>query len=141
MPITLTIGRVAKAANCKVQTIRYYEQIGLLDAPPRSAGNQRLYGPEDIERLSFIRHARALGFSLDDIRALLGLADSPDDNCAAADSIARRQLAQVEDKIARLQALAVELRHMVDHEGSGRIAECRVIETLGDHSKCVTDRH
>jgi DNA-binding transcriptional MerR regulator len=88
----LTIGRVAQATGSKVQTIRYYEQIGLLPAPERSRGNQRLYDDRAVERLAFIRHARGLGFSLDAIRDLLDLADRPDRPCDEADAIARAQL-------------------------------------------------
>ena len=132
----LTIGRVASAAGCKVQTIRYYEQIGLLRAPIRSAGNQRLYRPADVERLTFIRHARELGFSLDSIRELLDLSDRPDQSCAAVDSIAKAHLIEVERRIRRLEALKTELERMVDHCAGGIVADCRVIETLADHSLC-----
>lgn len=130
--MALTIGRVAKAAGCKVQTIRYYEQIGLLPRPARSHGNQRLYGKADIDRLAFIRHARELGFPLEAIRALLSLADTPEQSCAAADAIARAQLEAVEQRISRLQALRAELERMLEQCRGGRIAECRVIEALGD---------
>lgn len=132
--MALTIGRVAEAAGCKVQTIRYYEQIGLLPPPARSDGNQRLYGQADIGRLRFIRHARELGFPLDAIRALLSLADTPEQSCDAADAIARDQLEAVEQRINRLQALKAELERMVEQCQGGRIADCRVIEALGDHS-------
>ena len=89
MSARLTIGRAARAAGCKVQTIRYYEQIGLLPAPARSEGNQRLYETEDIRRLLFIRRARALGFPLPAIRDLLSLCDEPEQPCEAADAIAK----------------------------------------------------
>lgn len=130
----LTIGRVAEAAGCKVQTIRYYEQIGLLPEPLRSEGNQRRYGQSDIDRLRFIRHARELGFPLDAIRALLSLADTPGQSCVAADAIARAQLREVERRISRLQALKGELERMVEQCQGGKIADCRVIEVLGKHS-------
>ena len=91
----LTIGKLGEAAGVKVPTIRYYEQIGLLPEPERSAGNQRLYGAKALDRLAFIRHARDLGFPLEAIRDLLSLADRPDQSCAAADIIAKEQLAAV----------------------------------------------
>ena len=138
----LTIGKLGEAAGVKVPTIRYYEQIGLLREPDRSAGNQRLYGQSALDRLAFIRHARELGFPLDTIRDLLSLSDRPDQSCAAADVIARAQLAEVESRLARLTALKAELERMVVQCGGGRIADCRVIEVLGDHSLCATDhRH
>ena len=70
-----TIGRLSRSTGCKVQTIRFYEQIGLLPQPTRSEGNQRLYTEADADRLCFVRHCRELGFSLDAIRELLSLAD------------------------------------------------------------------
>jgi DNA-binding transcriptional MerR regulator len=130
---------LGEAAGVKVPTIRYYEQIGLLPEPDRSAGNQRLYGQSALDRLAFIRHARELGFPLDAIRDLLSLSDRPDQSCAAADVIARAQLAEVESRLARLTALKGELERMVVQCAGGRIADCRVIEVLGDHSLCATD--
>ena len=135
----LTIGKLGEGAGVKVPTIRYYEQIGLLPEPDRSAGNQRLYGQSALDRLAFIRHARELGFPLDAIRDLLSLSDRPDQSCAAADVIARAQLAEVESRLARLTALKGELERMVVQCAGGRIADCRVIEVLGDHSLCATD--
>lgn len=141
MPAHFTIGRVAEAADCKVQTIRYYEQIGLLPRPPRSQGNQRLYDKTAIDRLTFIRHARGLGFSLEAIRDLLSLADRPDQSCKAADAIARAQLIQVEQRIERLQALKLELHRMIDQCSGGRIADCHVLEALSDHALCRSGKH
>lgn len=134
-----TIGQLSARTGCKVQTIRYYEQIGLMPAPVRTGGNQRRYGARHLERLAFIRHSRELGFSLEAIRELLDLADDPDRSCEAADGIARRQLHQVESRIARLQALKRELKRMIVQCRGGRIAECRVIEVLADHGLCASD--
>ena len=135
----LSIGKLGQAARVKVPTIRYYEQIGLLPEPDRSAGNQRLYPQAALDRLAFIRHARDLGFPLDAIRDLLGLSDHPDQSCAAADAIARAQLAEIDSRLARLTALKAELERMVVQCAGGKIADCRVIEVLGDHSLCATD--
>ncbi len=87
----------------------------------------------------FIRHARDLGFSLEAIRDLLSLSDNPDQPCAAADAIARAQLAEVESRLARLAALKTELERMVVQCAGDRISDCRVIEVLSDHSLCITD--
>lgn len=137
----LTIGKLGASAGVKVPTIRYYEQIGLLPQAERSVGNQRLYGRATLERLAFIRHARNLGFSLEAIRDLLSLSDNPEQPCAAADAIARAQLAEVEKRLARLSALKIELERMILQCAGGRIADCRVINVLGDHSLCATDHH
>lgn len=128
----IPIGAAARASGVKVSTIRFYEQIGLMPVMPRSAGNRRLYGVDEVRRLAFIRHARELGFEVEAIRALLALQDEPNQPCAVADEIARARLLEVRRRIAGLEALREELERMV-HEGShGRIAECRVIETLAD---------
>jgi len=137
----ITIGRVARETGCKVQTIRYYEQIGLLRAPDRSEGNQRLYVRADVDRLVFIRHARDLGFSIDAIRELLQMADRPDMPCDEADAIAQRHLEDVEARIARMQALKTELERILAQCAGGVISDCRVIEVLSDHGKCLAETH
>jgi DNA-binding transcriptional MerR regulator len=128
------IGELSRRTQVKVPTIRYYERIGLLPPPPRTEGQQRRYDKSALARLAFIRHARELGFDLDAIRTLLSLQDSPDQPCAAADRIAKDRLVEVESRIAALDALRTELRRMIDECASGRVAECRVIETLADDS-------
>ena len=133
----LSIGKLSQATGVKVPTIRYYEQIGLLPEPGRSSGNQRLYSKSVRDRLAFIRHSRDLGFPLEAIRDLLSLQDRPDQSCDAADAIAQAQLIAVEQRITRLLALRSELQRMVVQCAGGRIAECRVIEVLGDHSQCA----
>lgn len=137
----LTIGQLAKETDTNIQTIRYYEQIGLLPEPARTAGNQRRYGTAQSQRLAFIRHARALGFPLDDIRGLLDLADDPAKPCQEADEIARHHLVEVNRRIERLTSLKSELERMVDQCAGGKIENCRVIEVLADHSLCLEDRH
>ena len=139
----LTIGDLAKATGTKVETIRYYERIGLLPTPARTAGNYRAYGPANLDRLSFIRHARELGFAIEAIRDLLRLTDDPGRSCAAADQIARTHLTEVERRIGRLVALKAELERMITQCAGGPIADCRVIEVLADHSRahCLDPSH
>ena len=137
----IMIGRVARKTGCKVQTIRYYEQIGLLRPAERSEGNQRLYTEKDVERLNFIRHARDLGFSIEAIRELLHMADRPDMPCQVADEIAQRHLDDVEARVARMLALKAELERMLAHCAGGVISDCRVIEVLSDHGQCLAKRH
>jgi len=135
------IGQLAAETGCKLQTIRYYEGIGLMPKPARSPGNQRRYGPGDVARLAFIRHGRELGFGLDAIRAFLSLADDPDRSCEAADRIAQVQLQAVESRIARLQALKAELERMISECRGGRVAECRILNVLADHAQCLHESH
>ncbi|MFK4057476.1 MULTISPECIES: helix-turn-helix domain-containing protein [unclassified Brevundimonas] len=136
----VTIGQASKASGIKAPTIRYYEQIQLLPAPPRSEGNRRLYDADDLRRLRFIRHARELGFEIEPIRELLALAGDPSRPCLSADSIARSHLADIDHKIARLTALRTEVARMTEC-AQDSAANCRVIEVLGDHSGCLHDRH
>lgn len=132
----ITIGNVSQASGVKVPTIRYYEQIGLLPSPPRTEGNRRSYDDRDLERLTFIRHSRELGFEIDEIRTLLSLQDQPNVSCEDADAIASRHLADVKQKIASLTALQHELERMVVGCSNGRVETCKVIDILADHGKC-----
>lgn len=135
----LSIGALARRAATKVPTIRYYETIGLMPAPFRSEGNQRLYDPRQAGRLMFIRHARELGFPIEAIRTLLALADTPDRPCDEADRLAGAQLAQVRSRIRRLRALEAELKRMTESCRHGFSPDCRVIEILGNHALCSAD--
>lgn len=137
----LAIGALAQATGVKVPTIRYYEEVGLLPAPDRTESNRRTYGPSAVRRLSFIRHARELGFEVDAIRQLLALADDPHRPCHEADGIARAHLTDIDSKIRRLTALRAEVRRMVDQCAHGEIKDCRVIEVLADHDQCLSDQH
>lgn len=126
----LSVGELAKATGTKPETIRWYEKVGLLPKPPRTSGNYRAYGPAHLNRLSFIRRCRDLGFSLEEVRALLGLADQQDRDCGEVDAIARQHLAEVERKIADLTSLSDELRNIIGQCRGGKIAACRIIEAL-----------
>ncbi|MGH1462100.1 MAG: MerR family transcriptional regulator [Neptuniibacter sp.] len=136
-----SIGEVAAAGNCQVQTIRYYEQIGLMPAPERTAGNQRIYRKAHYDRLAFIRHSRELGFSLEQIREILTLNDSPNHSCGDVDAIARNHLADVESKIKRLQGMKKELKRMIEQCAGGTVSDCRIIEVLSDHKLCLEKKH
>lgn len=127
------IGEASQQSGVKAPTIRYYEEIGLLPAPDRSEGNRRLYNAADLRRLTFVRHARELGFEVDAIRTLLSLQDRPDQPCATADAIARARLVEVKQRIANLKALKAELERMVNACAQGHVAQCQVIETLAEH--------
>jgi len=126
----LTIGHLASATGTKVETIRFYEKTGLLPAPARTEGNYRAYTAEHLNRLSFIRRARDLGFSLEQVRELLSLADDRGRSCSAIDAIATEHRLEVERKIRDLQALKAELDNLIDQCSCGTVAECRIIEAL-----------
>jgi DNA-binding transcriptional MerR regulator len=136
----LSIGMLSKRSGVKVPTIRYYEEIGILKEAERSAGNQRRYRDSDLERLAFVKHARQLGFSLTGISSLIALQEHPDRSCAAAGALARAQRQEVQDKIARLQRLEVELTRISQGcDGQGVAAECYVLASLNDHANCEAD--
>jgi Cu(I)-responsive transcriptional regulator len=126
----MKIGEIAAATATKVETVRFYEKAGLLPPPARTAGNYRSYGTSHLQRLSFIRRARQLGISLDDVRELLALADDKTQSCEAVDAIANSHLTVIEQKLADLNQMATELRRMIGQCQKGRISECLIIETL-----------
>ncbi|MCQ0990357.1 MerR family transcriptional regulator [Jiella marina] len=130
----LKIGDLARETRTKVVTIRYYEKIGLLPSPVRSAGNYRSYDAEALERLRFVRRCRDLGFSLENIRELLELSLDDERACSDVDEITAAHLAAVERKIADLQALAHELQRIASRcSGGGTISNCRILDAITPH--------
>lgn len=135
------IGELSRETGVKVTTIRYYERVGLLDEPPRSESGQRLYDDSAVETLTFIRHARELGFPMEAIRDLMGLQTTPEHNCAAADRIARRQLVDVQKRLSQLKTLEAELKRMIASCEGGKVGNCAVMSSLNDHGKCINHAH
>lgn len=129
MPVM--IGQLARETSTKVTTIRFYESIGLLRAAPRTASGRRTYDAADIERLHFIRNCRRLGFSVEEIRSLMGLAENPDQDCGAASVIAAHHLKEVEARLTRLQALRDELELLSQSCTKARMADCRIMKSIG----------
>lgn len=134
-----SIGDMSRRTGVKVPTIRYYESIGMLPKPERNAGNQRRYSVEGLERLSFIRHARDLGLSLDAIRDLLALGANPDAPCADVHAITRAHLVDVKARIAKLKRLEKELKRIEANCHADDVGDCYVIESLADHGLCETE--
>ena len=126
----LMIGDLARRTGTKVNTIRFYEEIGLMPEAARTSGGRRTYGEGQVRQLAFIRHARELGFSVDEIRSLIALSANPDQDCHEAGAIARRHLTSVEDRITRLIALREALSNASRSCEGGRIADCRVMEAI-----------
>jgi DNA-binding transcriptional MerR regulator len=127
------IGHLSRETGCKIPTIRYYEQIGLLPEPRRSAGNTRVYNQAHHDRLVFIRHCRDLGFGQPAVRELLNLTEQPDLPCAAVTEIANMHLKTINLRIAKLTVLKSELEQMIAACEGGRISECRIVGALADH--------
>lgn len=126
----MQIGDLSHAAGVNIETIRYYERIGVLPVPARQQNGRRSYADADARRLSFVRHARELGFDLASVRRFLALQEKPDASCEEASRIASTQLADVESRIARLLSLRAELSRMVRACKRGVVSECRVIEAV-----------
>jgi DNA-binding transcriptional MerR regulator len=134
-----SIGELSKRTAVKVPTIRYYEEIGLIEPFDRTVGNQRRYDPEGLRRLTFIKHARDLGLPLDAVRDLIAMEDTPGRPCTAAHAIARSHLAHIRERIVRLQRLEAELARIATTHDHGTVETCGVLEALGDHQSCTTD--
>ena len=129
MPL-LKIGALAERIGCKVETIRYYEAIGILPKPGRSEGGQRIYNRDHLKRLNFVRRARNLGFTLDEVRALLRLVDEKGHSCAEVRALGRVHLDGVRARIADLEALEAVLEKLVQDCAGGTVPECPIIEAL-----------
>lgn len=128
----MTIGELSKRTGCIIETIRYYERIGVMPAPPRTAGGHRIYDRDHLKRLNFVRRARALGFTLDQVRGLLALADERETSCAEVERLARAQLDQVRGRIDDLRRMDAVLDEMVARCAGGRVPECPILEALFD---------
>ena len=125
----MKIGEVAKRTGCNIETIRYYERIGVIDPPPRR-GAYRDYGPCDTERLRFIRRARELGFSLEEVRALLDLTPGHEVRCDEVQSIAEQHLANIRAKRADLERMENALAKLIEQCGTTSNDRCPVLESL-----------
>ena len=129
-----SIGELSEATETKVATIRYYEKIGLMAPPGRTAGNQRRYNGAHLKRLIFIRHARDFGFSHTTITELLSLSDHPDHSCAEVNRIARRHIAAIRRRIEILTAMLGELERAADCCKAHTVSDCSIIEAIANHA-------
>ena len=126
------IGVLSRQSGVNIETVRYYERVGLLPKPVRSQGGYRLYRAGDVERLGFIRRARDLGFSLDEVRRLLDLADQKSRSCRRVHDIAAEHLVEVRAKIADLRRMERVLGTMVTACAKGTMPDCPLLEALGE---------
>lgn len=135
----IAIGEFSRQTGCNIETVRYYERIGLMPKPSRR-GTYRRYEAEDVERLTFIRRARELGFKLDEVRALLTLSARSLDACAEIREIAATHLTDVRAKIVDLRAMERVLAQAVRECDAGDFPGCPVISAISSHrmrtSKC-----
>lgn len=132
VPSVMSIGQLATAADVQAVTIRYYEKQGLLSPARRTANGYREYGNAQLRRLTFIRRCRRLGFPLDDIRALLGLADQEALPCDQIDARIEIQLAQVRERQRDLAVMEEELQRLTHCCAGGVVAQCRIVESLSE---------
>jgi MerR family transcriptional regulator, mercuric resistance operon regulatory protein len=130
-PHRLTIGKLSKQTGVNIETIRYYERIGLVPAPPRSQGRQRLYDDLHRQRLAFIRRSRALGFSLNDTRDLLGLARGHDLTCAEVKALTEQHIADIRGKIRDLRRLNRVLSELARKCRGMTAPDCPILDVLG----------
>lgn len=123
---------LAARTGCNIETIRYYERVGLLPPPPRSAGGHRLYGPDLVRRLGFIRRGRELGFTIEEIRDLLRLVDGGTYTCGEVETLARDHMREIRRKIADLKRLRRVFETMAAECSGGAVPKCPVIDALLD---------
>nr|WP_273389245.1 helix-turn-helix domain-containing protein [Thermomonas hydrothermalis] len=126
----MKISEAAAASGCHLETIRYYERVGLMPRPTRTGSGYRAYAPADVERLRFISRGRELGFSLEEIRSLLRLNDDPKLSCGDVDAVARAHLADIHQRIEELQRMAVELERVIAQCAGGERGTCTILGAL-----------
>ena len=136
-PIRLTIGMLSNRTGCNIETIRYYERIRLMPRTARSAGGHRVYGEDHVKRLGFIRRSRELGFTLDQIRTLLGLVDGRRYTCAQVKHITVEHLDEIQRKVADLKTIERVLKEMASQCDGGAVPRCAVIDALFDQAQDV----
>ena len=125
-----TIGKISASSGVNIETIRYYERIGILPAPPRSEGGHRLYDEEHLKRLSFVRRCRELGFSLDDVRALFRLVDGGDFTCDEVKAMTLDHLGGARRRITDLRTMERTLDDMAARCDGGEVPDCAIIDAL-----------
>ena len=130
--VAMRIGKLARHANCKIETIRYYEGAGLLPRPGRTAGNYRLYGRAHAERLRFIRHCRWLDMTLEEIRTLLKFRDAPEEDCGEVNALLDQHIGHVVNRVEELKELERQLKSLRKLCATVRSAkDCGILHKLG----------
>lgn len=128
----LSIGVLSKHSGVNIETIRYYEKIGVMPAPERGASGYRVYGADHLKRLSFVRRSRQLGFSFDEIRGLLRLVDGHAYTCAEVRALTLRHVTEIRQKIKDLKRLERVMADMAAQCSGERAPECPIVDALFD---------
>ena len=131
----MKIGQLSQQAGCKIETIRYYEKIGLLPAPGRSDGGYRIYDDNHMRRLSFIRRSRELGFTIDEIRGLLSLVDGGSYTCRDVKNLTMEHVERIRGKIADLKKMEKTLSSIASQCAGDTTPECPIIDELYEAKK------
>lgn len=131
----MLIGEASKKSGCHIETIRYYERVGLLSSTERADSGYRRYSAHHIQQLLFIHRARDLGFSLDDIRELMSLKNQPQLSCDTVDAITNKHLQAIHGRIAHLDSMAQELQRIAASCSGGHIAECQILDALASDNQ------
>lgn len=128
--VGISIGELSRLTSVNIETIRYYERIGIMPAPPRTDGGRRIYGEDHLKRLAFIRRSRELGFSLDEVRGLLGLVRGHALTCAEVNKMARTHVADIRQKVKHLKKLESVLTDLAARCHGKRVPDCPIIDAL-----------
>ena len=134
----LSIGLLSEQTDCKIETIRYYEKIGIFPKPPRTEGGHRIYSENHLKRLVFIRRGRELGFSLQDIRALLKLIDGGDYTCSQVEAITLHHIGNIHQKILDLKKLEKILAKISSQCEGGVVPDCPILDALFEKRQVKT---
>ena len=133
----MKISEAAESSGCHLETIRYYERVGLMPKPRRTASGYREYRDDEVDRLRFITRSRDLGYSLDEIRSLLRLNDDPTMSCCDVDGIARTHLTEIGTRVVELQRIAMELERVIDGCAGGNRGTCTILDALKRPSRDI----
>lgn len=133
--MTLKIGDIARLSGLRAKTIRYYESVGLLDAPQRAANGYRVYSDSAVRTLRFVRHARGLGFTLDEVRALLALWQDHQRSSREVKALAEQRMADIDERIAELKRLRLELSNLVSTCHGDQRPECPILDALDPETR------
>ena len=140
--MNFTIGQLSKKSGVSIDTIRYYEKIGLLEKAKRTAGNYRHYSEKILSELLFLKHCRELGITLQDIQKLKDLAQDPNQTCMEVDHLIDQYLAEVSQKIKNLEHLKQDLSHLKQQCSQHRtIEQCGILKELHQPLECGHESH